>query len=343
MRRLRNTLFVMTQTTYASLEGENIVIKEGDDTLGRFPLHLLESIFLFTYKGASPSLMGKCAEESINLVFCSPRGKFLARSCGMVNGNVLLRREQYRAADDPERSCQIAKSFIIGKIYNERQVVERIKRDHAPRIDRAEFISVSEKLKEHARMASEASSLEQLRGIEGSAASIYFSLFNQMILQNREAFFFHGRNRRPPQDRVNALLSYVYMLLGSECTSALEAVGLDPYVGFLHRDRPGRNSLAQDLMEELRACMADRFVLSIINNRVIRTDCFVQQESGAVLLSDEGRKIVQKNWQEKKQDKLLHPYLKEKLEWGLIPYAQALLMSRYLRGDMDAYPPFFWK
>ena len=343
MRRLCNTLFVMTETAYASLDGENIVIKDEERVLGRFPLHLLEGIYLFTYKGASPSLMGKCAEKNINLVLCSPRGRFLARVCGESNGNVLLRRKQYRYADNAEESNLIARNFITGKIFNERQVIERMKRDHSDRIDVSRFQEVSEKLREHMKMASEANSLEYLRGIEGSSASLYFSLFDEMILQNKEDFWFHGRTRRPPLDRVNALLSYAYMLLSCECTAALSSVGLDPYVGFMHQDRPGRNSLALDLMEELRASMADRFVLSLINNRMVSSECFIEQESGAVLLSDKGKKIFQKEWQERKQVIIEQPFLKEKIEWGLIPYAQALLVARYLRGDLDGYPPFLWK
>lgn len=287
--------------------------------------------------------MGKCAEMGINLVFCTPRGKFLARTCGISNGNVLLRRKQYRIADEPEQSIPIAKNCIVGKIYNERQVVERMRRDHPQRIDEDRFSDVSEKLHRHMEMAAESDSFDRLRGVEGSAASIYFGLFNDMILQNKDDFTFQGRNRRPPLDRVNALLSFVYTLLGNDCASALECTGLDSYVGIMHQDRPGRKSLAQDLVEELRPCMADRFVLSAINNRIITGEHFLKQDSGAVLLSDAGRKIVQREWQEKKQIQLTHRFLKIKVAWGLVAYAQALLLARHLRGDLDGYPPFLWR
>ena len=343
MKQLLNTLFVTLEDAYATLDGENIVIRQGDHEAGRFPLHILESIYLFSYAGASPALMGKCARDGIGLVFLTPRGRFLARTCGESRGNVLLRRTQYRTADDPGQSCRIARSFIFGKLGNARQVLERTRRDHALRIDEGAFLSAAEQLRGLSAQVLEAASLEELRGLEGAGAVIYFRLFNEMILRNKEAFFFHGRSRRPPLDRINALLSFVYTMLGSDCASALEAVGLDAYVGFLHRDRPGRSSLAQDLLEELRPCMADRFVLTLINDRLVTPEDFQQQENGAVFLTPDGRRRVQKEWQTKKQQKITHPFLKEKMEWGLVPYAQALLLARCLRDDLDGYPPFLWK
>lgn len=343
MRKLLNTLFVDTEDAYASLEGENIVIKKGDDLLGRFPLHILEEVYLFSYAGASPALMGKCAQMGINLVFLTPRGKFLARVSGESRGNVLLRRTQYRVADDPIQSCRIARNFIFGKISNCRQVVERMKRDHPQRIDYEKFQSVSLHLKELLPQIMEEKSLDSLRGLEGRGATLYFAVMDEMILQNKQEFYFHGRNRHPPLDYVNAMLSFVYVMLGNDCASALEMVGLDAYVGFLHRDRPGRTSLAQDLLEEMRPCMADRFVLTMINEKMISAKDFEKQENGAVLLTKEGRKIIQKEWQEKKKEQIVHPFLKEKIEWGLLPYVQALLLSRYLRGDLDGYPPYLWK
>jgi CRISPR-associated protein Cas1 len=237
----------------------------------------------------------------------------------------------------------MARNFIFGKLSNARQVVNRTRRDHAMRIDEEHFLNVSEQIKGLMCQVLEETTLEGLRGLEGAGAALYFGLFDSMILRNKESFFFHARNRRPPLDNVNALLSFVYTMLGSDCASALEMVGLDAYVGFLHRDRPGRTSLAQDLMEELRPCMADRFVLTLINNGIIAPDDFQAQEDGAVLMTPEGRRKVQKEWQTKKQQKIIHPFLKEKIEWGLVPYVQALLLARCIRGDIDGYPPFLWK
>lgn len=343
MRRLLNTLFVTSEDAYLSLDGENVVVNREKEKVARFPLHTLSGIISFSYAGASPALMGACAQRDISLSFCLPRGKFLARTTGVSNGNVLLRRTQYRFADDPAMSCQIARTMLFGKLYNARWSVERTRRDHPMRIDVAQFLNASETLKGLLPDILAATSLEALRGLEGAGASVYFGVLDQMILRNKEAFFYHGRNRRPPLDNVNALLSFTYSLLGHDCAGALESVGLDAYVGFLHRDRPGRTSLALDLMEELRPCFADRFVLSLINNRVILPEDFVTSDSGAVSLTETGRRKFLKRWQERKQEVILHPYLEEKLPWGLVPFVQALLLSRYLRGDLDEYPPFLWK
>jgi CRISPR-associated protein Cas1 len=343
MKHLLNTLFVTLEDAYAALDGENVVVKQGETVAGRFPLHILENIYLFSYAGASPALMGKCAREGINLVFLTPYGRFLARTCGPSNGNVLLRRTQYRVADDPAQSCRMARNFIFGKLSNARQVLDRMRRDHAMRIEEEKFQAASQQLKELMGQVLEETSLDSLRGLEGAGATIYFNLLDDMILRNKDAFFFRTRNRRPPLDNVNALLSFVYMMLGNDCASALESVGLDSYVGFLHRDRPGRTSLAQDLLEELRPCMADRFVLTLINNGVVTAGDFEPQENGAVFITKDGRKKVQKEWQTKKQQKITHPFLQEKLEWGMIPYVQALLLARCLREDLDEYPPFLWK
>lgn len=343
MRHLLNTLFVTSEDAYASLDGENIVLKQDEKTLGRFPLHILEGIFLFTYAGASPALMGKCAKENINLVFMSPNGKFLARTVGESHGNVLLRRIQYRTADDSSACVTIARNMIFAKVSNARHVLNRTRRDHAVRVDEEKFLTVNEQLLNILSQILEENVLESVRGYEGVSASLYFSLFDDMILRNKEDFKFKERSRRPPLDNVNALLSFVYMILANECAAALEMVGLDSFVGFMHKDRAGRKSLALDLMEELRPCMADRFCISMINERKILKGDFVYQENGAVYLSDTGRKKVQKEWQMKKQEKITHPYLKEKIEWGLVPYVQALLLTRYLRGDIDGYPPFIWK
>lgn len=343
MRKLLNTLFVTREKAYASLDGENIVLSEEKEEIGRFPLHILEGVYLFTYGGASPALMGKCVEKGINLAFLSPRGKFLARAAGVSKGNVLLRRGQYRIADDSRESCNIARNFIFGKISNARQTINRTRRDHAQRIELSKFEEADLHLKGMMEKVLSAENMEELRGFEGAAATIYFRLFDDMILQQKEAFRFSGRNKRPPLDRINAVLSFVYVMLANDCASALEMVGLDSYVGFMHRDRPGRRSLSLDLMEELRPCMADRFVITLVNNRMISEKGFEFQDSGAVLMSDECRKTVQREWQERKKKQIVHPYLKEKIEWGLVPYVQSLLLARYIRGDLEGYPPFLWK
>lgn len=343
MRHLLNTLFVTSEDAWLSLDGENVVVNRDKTAVARFPLHNLQMIISFSYAGASTALMGACAQRGVGLTFCTPRGKFLARTCGISQGNVLLRRTQYRAADDPVESCRIARSMIFGKVYNSRWSIERTRRDHKMRIEQEKFGAVSENLKALLPQILEAENSESLRGLEGAGATEYFRLLDDMILRQKEDFYFHGRNRRPPLDNVNAMLSFAYSLLANDCASALESVGLDAYVGFLHRDRPGRTSLALDLMEELRPCMADRFVLTVINNRILASEDFRQEESGAVRMTDKGRQKFLKQWQLKKQDTITHPYLEEKIPWGLVPYVQSLLLARYLRGDMDAYPPFLWK
>lgn len=343
MRHLLNTLFVTSENAYLSLDGENVVVSRDKEEIGRFPLHSLSGIICFSYSGASPALMGACAARDVGLCFCTPRGKFLARSSGLSNGNILLRRKQYRAADDLYESCRIARNMIFGKLYNSRWSIERTRRDHKMRIDDDAFKTASECIQELLPQVLDEQSLDSLRGLEGVAANAYFGVFDSMILRNKDDFYFRTRNRRPPLDNVNAMLSFAYSLLANDCSSALESVGLDAYAGFMHRDRPGRSSLALDLMEELRPCFADRFVLSLINNRVLVGKDFEKSESGAVMLSDNGRRAFLKAWQERKRETITHPYLGEKIPWGLVPYVQALLLSRYLRGDLDEYPPFLWK
>lgn len=287
--------------------------------------------------------MGACVQRGVSLAFCTPRGRFLARVSGESSGNVLLRRTQYRTADDPGPCCRIAHNMIFGKVYNTRWSVERTRRDHGLRIDESAFSNASAQLRALLPQIAAETSLEQLRGLEGAGATIYFSVFDQMILGKKPLFAFSNRNRRPPLDPVNALLSFAYSLLTHDCASALESVGLDAYVGFLHRDRPGRTSFALDLMEELRPCLADRFVLTLINNRVVHRDDFQFRENGAVYLTDSGRKVFLTHWQERKKAELTHPYLGEKIPWGLVPYVQALLLARTLRDDLEEYPPFLWK
>lgn len=343
MRKLLNTLYVTTEDTYLALDGETVVVYQEERCLLRVPLHTLEGILYFGYKGASPALMGACAKRGVRLVFLKPGGRFLAAACGMSRGNVLLRVQQVRASDDPIARTRYARSFVFGKVYNERWLLERALRDHALRLDVDAVKKVSRQLADSLPNILSCSNEESLRGLEGAAAEQYFRVFDQLILQKKEEFYFHGRSRRPPLDNVNAMLSFAYTLLANDCASALEAVGLDPYIGFLHREHPGRASLAMDLMEELRSVLADRFVLTLINKRVVTPKGFEKQESGAVRMDDATRKALLGAWQERKKEEIKHPFLQEKLPWGLVPFVQAMLLSRCLRGDLEEYPPFLWK
>jgi CRISPR-associated protein Cas1 len=343
MRKLLNTLYVTSPNTYLSLDGENIVIIKEKIEVSRIPLHNLEGIIAFGYTGASPALMGACAKRNISLSFMKQSGKFLARVVGEVKGNVTLRKTQYRLSDNIVDSNKIARNFIMGKIFNARWVVERATRDYAIRLDIEKLKRVSKLLANSLKLVEQCEDLEQLRGFEGEAAAQYFTIFDDLILQQKEFFFFNCRNKRPPLDNVNAMLSFVYTLLAHDVAAALETVGLDPYVGFLHRDRPGRVSLALDMMEELRSVYADRFVISLINKREVNSSGFTQKENGAVIMDDDTRKTILQVWQSKKQEIITHPFLQEKLEWGLVPYVQAMLLARYIRGDLDGYPPFMWK
>lgn len=343
MKKLQNTLYVTNPDGYLSLDGENVVVRSDDTVLGRFPLHNFENIVSFGYRGASPKLMSVCAERGVGLCFLSMHGRFLGSISGPVQGNVLLRTTQYRTATDADAALTISKMFLTGKIYNCRWLLEHFGRDHAPRLDMDAIRAAIQQHKLALQQIDLVSTADELRGIEGSAAKAYFAVFPQLILRNEEYFSFDGRNRRPPLDPVNALLSFTYTLLGNEITGALEGVGLDPAVGFLHTLRPGRYSLALDLLEEFRAPLADRFVLSLINLGSITEKDFDQKENGAFYLKEDARRTFLAAWQKKKQETLTHPFLKEKMAWGLATHAQAMLLSRYLRGDLDAYPPFMWK
>ena len=343
MKKLLNTLYVTSENSYLALDGENVVVFENKTELGRVPLHNLEEIVSFGYRGTSPALMGACVDRNISLCYLTPQGKFLARISGEIKGNVILRQQQYTSSRDESISLGIAKNCILGKVYNARWVLERAVRDHSMQIDVDQVRAASSFLKNSLELIQNSQSKDQLRGYEGEAASIYFGVFNQLILQQKKDFVFKGRNKRPPLDPVNALLSFVYTLLTNTITSALESVGLDPYVGYLHTDRPGRASLSLDLIEELRAVLADRFVLTLINRKLIAGKNFSQKENGALLMDDEIRRRVLTEWQNKKKEIITHPYLQEKVEWGMVPYVQALLLARYLRGDLDGYPVFLWK
>lgn len=343
MRKMLNTLFITSENAYLSLEGETVCVEINKQKVGQFPLHTLEGIICFSYNGATPAFMGECAKRNINLAFLNPYGKFLCRVVGESHGNVLLRKKQYRVSDDTKESCIVARNMILGKVFNCRWCIDRTLRDHALRVDVDCCRKSTQYLSSAMEKIKEMQDLDSLRGIEGECASVYFRVFNELILNQKDNFTFKGRNKRPPLDNVNAMLSFGYTLLANDCASALESVGLDSYVGFLHRDRPGRKSLALDMMEELRSVMVDRFILTLINNRQIRGEHFKKSESTAVEFTEEGRKIFLSEWQKRKREQITHPYLQEKIPWGLVPYVQALLLARYLREDMDGYPPFLWK
>ena len=342
-KKLLNTLYVTSENSYLGLDGENIVVFEEQKEIGRLPLHNLEGIVSFGYRGTSPALMGACVDRNISLCYLTPQGKFLARVTGKVRGNVILRKQQYDTGKDEEKSLTIAKTCILGKVYNSHWVLERAVRDHAMQIDAEKVKAASMQLKASLERIQNCTSKDQLRGYEGEAASIYFGVFNELILQQKKDFQFQGRTKRPPMDTVNAMLSFAYTLLTNQIMSALECVGLDPCVGYLHTERPGRSSLALDMVEELRSVMADRFVLSLINKKIISGKNFTKKENGAVLMDDELRKKFLTEWQNRKKEVITHPYLREKVEWGMVPYVQAMLLARYLRGDLDEYPVFLWK
>ncbi len=343
MKKLLNTLYIIQPNRYLSLDGENVIINDQHEVIGRVPLHNLDGIYGFGCNGVSPALMGKCASCSKPIVLFDRNGRFLCRCEGKVTGNVLLRREQYRVADDYVSSLEIAKNMITGKIFNSKYVLKRALRDHSDRLDTEKFKSKIEQLDNSLLMCKTIQSKQELLGVEGEAAQIYFSLMDDMILQQKDFFKFSSRNRRPPKDAVNALLSFTYSICTTMCANALEGVGLDPYVGFFHTDRPGRCSLALDLVEEFRSVLCDRFVISLINRKMINENHFEIKENGTYLLTDEGRKIFFTAWQNKKQEVITHPYLDEKVQWGMLPYVQALLLARLIRGDIDGYPVFLWR
>lgn len=346
MRRHLNTIYVTSEDAWLRKDGANIVVEVDGAERGRAPLHMIGGVVCFARPGASPALMAACAEAGIALSFLTPHGKFLARMEGPRTGNVLLRRAQYRVADDLARAVPIVRGIVTAKAANQRTVLRRALRDHGERMDGGDrsLVEVAElRLGHIARRAAASDEIAILRGHEGEAAVAYFSAFNAMIQGDRSTFRFRGRNRRPPLDRVNALLSFLYAMLGHDCRSALESVGFDPQVGFLHADRPGRASLALDLMEELRPVLADRLALTLINRGQLKASDFTIDEGGAVSLTEGGRKAVLVAWQDRKKRDLRHPFLGEIMPLGLVPHIQALLLSRHLRGDLDGYPPFVWK
>lgn len=339
MRQHLNTLFVTKENTYLAKDGAAVEVRFEGKSLLRVPLHNLDGIVALGWDiGASSQLMAGCAEAGVTLSFCNPYGKFLAAVRGFTHGNILLRRAQYRTADDPDASTRLAANMIAAKLANCRTVLLRAQRDHG---ENSEVEHCCRRLGNASEMALNAPDLDTLRGIEGDSAASYFSIFS--ILIKPPGLEFPGRVRRPPSDPVNALLSFAYSMLAHDCRSALESVGLDPQCGFLHRDRPGRPSLALDLMEELRPVFADRCVLTLLNRRQLGPEDFIHRESGAVELTEDARKKFLIAWQERKQDELTHPFLNEKISLGLLPFIQARLLARALRRDLDAYPAFLWR
>lgn len=342
MRKLLNTLYITAPGSYLSREGDNILVKAEDREPFRIPIHNLESIVTFGYAGASPSLMQLCAQRGVSLTFCQENGQFMANVQGKISGNVLLRRKQYRMADGTE-TVALAQRFVFAKMANSRTVLLRGLRDHENLAGTDKLKREADFLKRYLTRILRTSSLDDVRGVEGEAARRYFSALNELILVEKDSFYLRGRNRRPPLDRVNAMLSFAYSLLRTEVQSALETVGLDPAVGFLHRDRPGRPSLALDMMEEFRSYLADRLVLTLINRRQVHPDDFVRKENGAILLKAELKKELITAWQKRKREEIRHPFLDENIPLGLLPYSQALLLARHIRGDLEEYPPFLWK
>ena len=343
MKKHHNTLFVTTQGAYLAVEGETVVVRHEGMDKAQFPLHMLEGLVCFGQVSCSPFLLGRCAARGIGIAFLSERGRFLARVQGPVSGNVLLRRTQYRMADDPQGAARVARGVVLAKLANSRTVLMRAARDHSATPGAKRLRSAAAALAGAIDRLDGAPVLDTIRGVEGDAARVYFDVFDDLIVAQKEGFTFSGRTRRPPRDNVNALLSFVYTLLTHDVVSALEGVGLDPQVGFLHRDRPGRPGLALDLVEEFRAFMADRLVLSLINRRQIAPSRFVKGETGGVWMDDDTRKKVLIAYQERKQEEIRHPFLDETTTVGMLWHLQAWLLARYLRGDLDAYPPFVWR
>lgn len=343
MKKLLNTLYITSQGSYLSKDGECIVVRSENGEKKRFPAHVLDGVICFGNVLCTPFLLGHCAEKGISVSFLTERGRYLGSFMGPQSGNVILRREQYRLADDIETSAIIARSIVAGKVANSRAVLRRSLRDYGNRINAKriqEAIAVLDGCAHRLRIPA---GLDEVRGLEGLAANIYFGVFDELILRKDSSFSFGGRVRRPPLDIINCMLSFVYMLLVHDVRSALEAVGLDPQVGFLHRDRPGRPGLALDLMEEFRSFLADRIVLSLVNRGEVEAKGFYFKDSGAVFMADDTRKTVLTAWQKRKAKLVTHPFLKEHIPLGMAFHVQARLLSRYLRNDIDGYPPFFWK
>ncbi len=343
LRHLLNTLFVTTEGAYLSREGETVVVRVEKEERLRVPIHTLGGIVCFGHVSCSPPLMELCGERNVMISFHSGYGRFWARIQGPVSGNVLLRREQYRRADSETECSAIARSIVVAKVSNSRTVLLRAARDHPENSGVERIQSAARKLSSLPSGMDKPLPLDTVRGMEGDASRVYFEVFDHLILAQKDEFFFRERSRRPPLDNMNSLLSFLYAMLANDVTSALESVGLDPAVGFLHRDRPGRPGLALDIMEEFRPVIADRLALSLVNLQQVKGNGFSRTESGGVMMDDDTRKEILTSYQKRKQEEITHPFIEEKVPLGLLPYVQALLLSRYLRGDIDGYPPYIWR
>ncbi len=340
MKKLLNTLYITNELCYLSKDGENIVIKIDDKEVKRLPIHILQGVICFNYNGVSPGVIRLCSDNNISLAIMSPKGELCGRFVGKTNGNVHLRRTHYRWADDIEIALGISKNIMVSKLSNSKKILQRLIRDHSDKID-VDFVrEIIDDFNASIKTVDLCRDKDTLRGIEGEIARKYFSCFNQLILKQKDDFVFLKREKRPPKDRINAMLSYMYSILTYEIQSALESVGLDSYVGFFHTDRSGRASLALDIIEEFRAYLVDRFVITLINKKEILPKHFEKKENGSVLITKEGKQIILTKWQKRKQEEIVHPFLKEKCPIGLLPHIQALLMARYIRGDIEEYPPF---
>jgi CRISP-associated protein Cas1 len=343
VKQLLNTLYVTTQGAYLAREGDTVLVRVEHETALRVPIHTLSSVVCFGRVSSSPPLMGLCAEHGVALAFFTENGRFLARVQGPVSGNVLLRREQYRRSEDQAQAAEIARAVVIAKVANCRTVLLRAAREKPEAAGSADLDASALRLARLVEELQKTKPLDTVRGHEGDAARVYFDVFDHLITESKEAFFFRTRSRRPPLDNLNALRSFLYTLLTHDVAAALEGVGLDPAVGYLHRDRPGRPSLALDIVEELRPVIADRLALSLINRRQIGGDGFRATESGAVEMDETTRKQVLGAYQKRKQEEIVHPFLKERVAFGIVPHAQAMLLARHLRGDLEGYPSFLWR
>ena len=340
MRKLLNTLYVTTPEAYLSKDGLNVVVSVDKEELFRTPIMNVEGIVTFGYMGASPGLMKLCMDNNVSLSFMTPQGRFICRVQGATRGNVLLRKKQYSLSEDENVALHLAKLFITGKVFNTRNILQRYIRDNGAN---EEVESVIKQLDWRRKRIMQAENIDILRGEEGHAANTYFDVFDNLILHQKEDFPFNGRSRRPPKDEVNAMLSFAYTLIANDVAAALESVGLDPYVGFMHTLRPGRTSLALDMMEELRAYLGDRLVLSMINRKQVTKKDFIRQGDESFVMTEDCKRELLTTWQKRKKELIEHPYLKEKIPIGLLPYAQAMLLARYLREDLDDYPVFLMR
>lgn len=343
MRKLLNTLHVTTQGAYVHRDGETISVKVDNEVRLRLPIHTIESLVCYGQVTCSSFVFGLCCERGVSVSLLTENGRFLARVTGPVSGNVLLRRQQFRVADMPSPALSIVTAIITAKIANSRLVLLRGARETNDKERQTRLRSRAHHLSHIGAAAAHSTTIDEVRGYEGIAAQDYFSVFNDLMSGDSEEFHFNGRSRRPPLDRPNAMLSFVYALLRHDIESALESVGLDPAVGFLHTDRPGRPGLALDMMEEMRPHLADRLVLSLINRRQIQASGFTTEDGGGIIMDGSTRKEVISAWQRRKQEEIEHPFLQENIPIGLIPYVQALLLARHLRGGLEVYPAFFWR